>query len=308
LSTRATKPLVLSREAMGTTFELVLVGEPKHHGRLANIGEAVFDGIDEVEASWSLFLPTSRLALLNRTGHKRGLALDTDDLQLFRVIEEVHRASLGAFDPNVARQMEAALHFEARGLQACLGAGGDVESESRDIGTKSDGATWELDESTSQVRFTGLGPALDLGAVAKGHALDLAARELREFGVEAALLHGGTSSVIAIGTPPDQEAWIVRVDDRDLALKDQALAVSHAGSQSASGDSHIFIPGDSQNSVSVDRSSAVVAQSAAAADAWATALCVNPNLEKYAASYLQERRIEILPGPKSVPAVVSTST
>jgi thiamine biosynthesis lipoprotein len=43
--------------------------------------------------------------------------------------------------------------------------------------------------------------SFDLGAIGKGHALDRAAATLQDCGITNALLHGGTSSVIAIGSP-----------------------------------------------------------------------------------------------------------
>jgi thiamine biosynthesis lipoprotein ApbE len=46
---------------------------------------------------------------------------------------------------------------------------------------------------------------LDLGAVGKGYALDKALDVLREWGVENALLHGGTSTAVAIGSPESYE-------------------------------------------------------------------------------------------------------
>lgn len=283
--------LVLRCEAMGTTFELVLVAGGREHGRLQAIGEAVFDCIREVESRWSLFLPDSRLAQLNRTGHLRALALDADDLELFRVAALVKRESGGAFDPNVASAMDAAGHFASRGLAACLGSQDDSDPES----------TWVLDESGSTVRFTGSGPALDLGGIAKGHALDLAARELREYGVEDALLHGGTSSVIALGAPPGQEAWTVEVNGSAVLLRDQALAVSDASSQSVENDSHILIPGTSPNttcaqgqSAPTQNSAAVRCDSAALADAWATALCANPALAQIAAPHFSQQNITLL--------------
>ena len=42
--------------------------------------------------------------------------------------------------------------------------------------------------------------ALDLGGVGKGYALDRAAELLAERGVTEAFLHGGSSTVLAIGT------------------------------------------------------------------------------------------------------------
>ncbi|MBN1939783.1 MAG: FAD:protein FMN transferase, partial [Candidatus Aminicenantes bacterium] len=54
---------------------------------------------------------------------------------------------------------------------------------------------------------------LDLGAVGKGYALDLAADVLRDWGVENALLHGGTSTALAAGAPAADrpDGWAVGV-------------------------------------------------------------------------------------------------
>ena len=69
---------------------------------------------------------------------------------------------------------------------------------------------------------------LDLGGIGKGYALDRAAERLKACGITEALLHGGTSTVVALG-----EWRVGLVDPRDetrrfgsLTLTNQALAVS----------------------------------------------------------------------------------
>jgi thiamine biosynthesis lipoprotein len=52
---------------------------------------------------------------------------------------------------------------------------------------------------------------LDLGAFGKGYAVERAVEILREGGVTSAILHGGTSTVYALGRPPDAEVWRVSV-------------------------------------------------------------------------------------------------
>jgi thiamine biosynthesis lipoprotein len=95
--------------------------------------------------------------------------------------------------------------------------------------------TWvELDAEQRTVRFRRDGVLLHLGAIGKGYALDRAAAVLRELGVQAALLDGGTSTVYALGAPPGEDAWVVglcdpRDRDRRLAavrLRDAALSTS----------------------------------------------------------------------------------
>src|SRR5438105_4598752 len=82
----------------------------------------------------------------------------------------------------------------------------------------------------------------------------------RVSGVESALLHGGTSSIVALGAPPDLGAWPVAIEG-GLApiaeLRDCSLSVSaqHAR-RLASGVGHVLDPrtrrsADSENIVAV---------------------------------------------------------
>ena len=68
-----------------------------------------------------------------------------------------------------------------------------------------------LDVSDQSVRFRKAGVQLDFGGIGKGFALDRAAEILREFDVTSALLHGGKSTVLAIGTPPGRDWWTVDI-------------------------------------------------------------------------------------------------
>src|SRR5438105_4541990 len=56
-----------------------------------------------------------------------------------------------------------------------------------------------LDARASTIRFARQGMGLDLGAVGKGYAIGEAIAILRAHGCTSALLHGGTSSLHAIG-------------------------------------------------------------------------------------------------------------
>lgn len=280
---------------MGTRFELVLLdpGERLGPAALRAAGEAALDVIRDTEARWSLFRKTSRLAELNRSGHRKPLRLDLDDLDLFETIACVHTASCGAFDPNVATAMQSAGHFAAADRTAQLGAPGT--------------GTWVFDREAREVRFTGPGPALDLGGVAKGHALDLAARELAASGVTCALLHGGTSSVLALETSPytaelGDNPWLLRVGALDVELLGRALAASGSDSQVTKAGGHLRIPGAAERCVPPGRHAAVTAPSAALADAWATALCVDPALRVSAADALALQGVAVLGPVFSEPA------
>lgn len=272
---------------MGTRFELVLHGGGRLGRRaLEAAGEAALDTIHETEARWSLFLPTSRLARLNKTGHLEPLCLAGDDLALFKTIDEVHRQSLGAFDPNVAHAMARAGHFASASRTAQLGPASSTGTQE---------PRWSLDAEKRTVAFSAPGPSLDLGGVAKGHALDLAALELEDLGVTSALLHGGTSSVRALGPPPDQRGWRLALGAHTIELAHMSLASSKASAQLAGREGHIQIPGAS--AAPPDREAAVLAPTAALADAWATALVVRPTLAQEAAPALRAAGVQLLPTP-----------
>ena len=54
---------------------------------------------------------------------------------------------------------------------------------------------------------------LDLGGIGKGYAVDMMADVLEEWGLHAALVHGGFSSVLALDGPEDGEGWPLTLSD-----------------------------------------------------------------------------------------------
>jgi FAD:protein FMN transferase len=259
----------LATQAMGTRFELVLVGADEAHLRAA--GEEALAEIEECDRRLSLFRSDSLLSHLNRSGALRPVRTDADTYALFELCAEVHAASQGAFDPTIAPLMEA---------HGFRGAVGDVAAARAHVG-------WngvELDPEHASIRFARAGVTLDLGAIGKGHGLDLAARVLREAGIESALLHGGTSTVVAVGAPPGEPGWRVALargaDAPCATLRDCALSVSapHGRTTQVGGRElgHVLDPQSGQPAEGTCLAAAITAleSGAALADAWSTALLV----------------------------------
>jgi thiamine biosynthesis lipoprotein len=89
----------------------------------------------------------------------------------------------------------------------------------------------QLDMRASTIRFERPGMRIDLGSIGKGYAIDAAIAVLRSHGVTNALLHGGTSSVHAIGNDLDGAPWRISWNQpgeqaRVFELHDRALSVS----------------------------------------------------------------------------------
>lgn len=264
--------LRLATHAMGTRFELVLGGENSPQRRAA--GEQALFELEQIDRRLSLFRRDSLLAHVNRTAGAKPVVLDPDTFALFAAADEVVRATDGAFDPTVAPVLRA------------LGLHGDEATTARHpIEDARASVGWrggvELDPATRSVRFTRPGLALDLGGIAKGHGLDLAAESLRENGIDVALLHGGTSSVVALGAPPERDGWRVTIgpgaDAPCALLRDQSLSVSSpSGRASAAGEHHLIDPRTGAPTPADVRVAAVIATSARTADAWSTALLIDP--------------------------------
>ena len=219
---------------MGTRFELVFPdGEP---ARAA--GETALEEIEACHARFSRFDGASLLNHILRIGAEEPVPLDADSYALFEDAVRVWRESEGAFDPTVPhRDMDAI----------------------------------ELDPRTCRIRLTRPVARLDLGAIAKGHALDLAARALRDHGITSAFLHGGTSSAAGIGTPPGEPGWRVALNGGgEVLLRDQALSVSAVWE----GNPHPTLDPRTGAPLPPSPRAAVIGPSARLADAWSTAVLV----------------------------------
>ncbi|MBL1216385.1 MAG: FAD:protein FMN transferase [Planctomycetes bacterium] len=276
----------LATYAMGTRFEILLSGDDAVGVRAA--GEEALALIEECDRQFSIFERDSLISHINRIAHRRPVRLDADTFAMFRVCLAVHEESGGAFDVTVGPLMEE-LGF--RGDSEPAPAGGPARV---DIGSE-----WiELDEEDQTIHFVdGKRLKLDLGGVAKGHALDLARQSLVGNGVTSALLHGGTSGVVTIGCPvqpgfENPDGWRVAIRSPDkskearysrcpsVALKDSALSVSAQHGRVAPGADgtvrgHVIDPrGDGTVSPADIVMTAVIGSSACQADAWSTALLV----------------------------------
>ncbi len=249
----------LALDAMGTRFELVLHGGDEFF--LQAVGEQAIETIRDEHRRLSLFDPASHISRVNAAGATNPVTVDRDLFDLLATAAAVWKQSGGAFDPAVGGFMRRWGH----------------RGQPPDAGLRAVGFdAVRLDPDRLTVAAHRPRRALDLGGIAKGYALDRAAGVIREAGVGAALLHGGTSSIAAIGAPPGTEGWRVRLSSGrgELCLRDRSASISApSGRVSEAGAAHIIDPRTGAP-VGVRGESVVVCESGTLADAWATALVV----------------------------------
>jgi thiamine biosynthesis lipoprotein len=193
---------------------------------------SAFARIEEVEASLSIWKETSEIARLNESGDAvlSGRAFEAVERSL-----EVARASDGAFDPTLTRNGYARVALVP---DAC------------------------------RVRLP-QGLTLDLGAIAKGYAVDEAIAELREVATRG-LVDLGTSSIALFGDDP----VVFDVRDPNGGLPPATFRLHEGAIGSSSRDQqgdHIRDPRTGKSPSEV-RAVTIVSPSALEADALSTAV------------------------------------
>ncbi len=226
MSAAQVEPIVrLALRAMNTRFELVLWGRDEAY--LTAIGEEALREIEALNQQLSFYRDDSDIRELNVAAAHRAVAVEP---RLFRLLERaktLSAATSGAFDITVGPLLQA---------WGFTGEGGRVPppEELASARERCGMDLVELDPQAQTVLYRREGVLIDLGAFGKGYAIERACDILREAEVGGALLHGGTSTVQALGTQPDGEPWRIAIQhpteaEQHLAtveLRGQALSVS----------------------------------------------------------------------------------
>lgn len=219
--------LQTSHYAMATEFELLVYGRRETY--LQSVTEAVFQEISRLEAQLSFYDPNSDISDLNRRAAFAPVTVEPRLFHLLAKAKALSEATGGAFDPTVAPLLRCWGFVGASGSMPTPVA---IAEARKVVGMEH----VHLDSDAYTVEFDSEGVQLDLGAIGKGYAVECAAELMREYEIEAALLHGGTSTVYAVGRPPDAEAWTVAVQRpfdtgssphlTRFRLRDETLSVS----------------------------------------------------------------------------------
>jgi len=239
--------VALARNAMATRFEIVLYGEDPVSLRAA--GEEALDEVERLENQLSLYRPTSDITHLNARAARGPIRVEPGLFCLLQHARKLYQETDGAFDITIAPLVRC---WGFMGGTGQIPARAEIARAREKVGMH----LVELDCDNSSVRFAREGVMLDLGAIGKGYAVERAAGLLKEGGVKRAILHGGTSTVYAMGSPPDAEAWNVAIECPDEAHS-QPVAKARRTGGTALGSS--VMPKAQNNHQQAEASPALVA-------------------------------------------------
>jgi thiamine biosynthesis lipoprotein len=175
-----------SHEAMATVYEVHVSHADQRYA--AQAAQAAFDLLDRLERELSRFLPNSDIARVNRLAAGECMRVTPTTLECLAIARHMFDLTGGVFDVSMGT-----------GLPSL-----------------------ELDPDESLVLATTTGVRLDLGGIGKGYAVDLMAEVLEEWGLSAALVHGGFSSVLALDAPPGHGGWPLTLSDPGVPSRELA--------------------------------------------------------------------------------------
>ena len=189
---------------MGTQFTIVAYGADARF--LAQVANEAFEEIDSLDAQMSNYKAESELSRINREAARGTVLVEPRLFQLLEDSLRFGRETDGAFDITIGPLMKAWGFFRGQGR---LPASAELAAVMKRVGYRH----VHLEHEQRTVRFDAEGVELDLGGIAKGYAVDRVAGILRSYGVRAALISSGTSSIYALGAPPGERAWRVTLRD-----------------------------------------------------------------------------------------------
>ncbi len=205
-------------QAMATRFEIIMHGENPTALRAA--GEEALEEVRRLETRLNLYQPASEIARVNARAHLEPVRVSPPVFRLLETAHRLHTETGGAFDISIGPLLRC---------WDLMDGPGSVPSPNELAAARACAGLQKvhLDPEHLTVRFEKPGLMLDLGAIGKGHAVEVAADILRQAGVTSAFIHGGTSSSYAIGQPPGQPAWKVALELPSSLLP--AAAMANAG-------------------------------------------------------------------------------
>ena len=238
---------------------------------------AAFRRVDSLMSNWTA---TSEVARLNREAAAAPVTVHPEVATVLDASLRIGRESGGAFDITVEPLIRA---WGFLGGPRRVPAAPEIQAALAHVGLR-----WlQYDAATRRLRFDHEGVRIDLGGIAKGYAVDVAAESLKARGVTDALVDL-SGNMVALGRSPTSAAsdgWRIGIrDPRDrvpyvarLTIRDEAISTSGQYEQFVAADGttygHIVNPRTgwpSKGLISVT----VVSPTAMECDGWDTPLFV----------------------------------
>lgn len=267
-----------TRLLMGTIVQIKVAARPGTEGSARGAMEKAFREMGRIENVFSVYKEDSEISRINRLKAGERLAVTDEVFGLIKKSVDYNKKTKNAFDITVKPLLDL--------WRAARTAGHPPSAEEIDAALGRVGYDgMELDDVGRTISFKKAGMGIDLGGIAKGYAVQMAVKALKENGIMAAVVHAG-GDMYCLGEKAPGKPWKVGVQHprargksfAELRLKDKAVDTS--------GDyERYFTLGERRYSHIIDPrvgypigddvvSATVIADDPVTADILATALCI----------------------------------
>jgi len=274
---RQVRPISLTRPKMSTLVTITVYDRSPTRAQKAI--DAAFDRMDAVAQVADRHLADSEITRLARAGAP--VKVSPELWRLLAAAKAMGERTGGAFDVTVGPLCRL---WKRCAMAKRMPTPDEVQAAKGQVGIEG----LALDEATHTAALSRPGMVVDLGAIAKGYAVDQAIAALKSQGIASALVNAG-GDMRMIGPRPGADAWRIGVQDpREPGNHSGLLHTLHvpACAIATSGNyqrffeiagqrfSHIIDPRTGQPASRVPSVTVVSQTDAMTADMWATAASV----------------------------------
>ncbi|MCU7556070.1 FAD:protein FMN transferase [Alteromonas sp. ASW11-19] len=257
---------------MGTNIEVQVWADTERAGQAAI--DAVFAEMERVNQQMSPYIESSELSRLNASAATAPVVVSAELFALLRYAQQMSETSNGAFDITFA---SVGFHYDYRAQKRPSDE--VIASQLAAVNYRH----LELNTEQHSVFYAHPDVRIDLGGIAKGHAVDKAIEKLKRLGVEHAMVTaGGDTRLLGdrLGRP-----WLVGIRDPRKADRQAVKLPLSNTAISTSGDYERYFEEDGQRyhhilspatgkSASMVQSVSVIGPSSTTNDALSTSVFV----------------------------------
>lgn len=209
-------------EKIGTFVQVMVIASDEDTAEAAF--NAVFEEFDRVNDLMSAHRDDSELARINKSSGVKPLRVQSDLVDILDISLDYARKTGGEFDVTIGPVLRLWGFYRNKGHLPS-------EKELREAVSLVGWTDLSVDKKNSTVFLSRKGMALDLGAIAKGYAVERAEKRLRQMGIKNAMINAG-GNLYAIGDK-DGSGWNIGIRSPEkediyatLHVKDIAVATS----------------------------------------------------------------------------------
>ncbi len=201
---------------------------------------------DKLFDIYSEYRGMNNLCTVNKNAGKKPVSVDKDIFELLSCSKEMYVKTDGKVNVAMGSVLKIWHEYRSAGLDDPKNATLPPKALLDEASKHTDISAIELNEEKLEVYISDENVSLDVGAIAKGFAVEKVAQALEDAGYKSVLISAG-GNVRTVGTKPGREKWEVGITDPDGGTSYPAIAEIDTGSLVTSGSYQRFYTVDGKN-------------------------------------------------------------